>query len=262
MNNLNNFLKIHIKEKIYNNNKISKYYIEKQKHSKYSIDDILDGILYVLKTGISWRDCNSTVKWNSLFFHYKRFTDNNIFKSVYVSLKDKYSSKNKTNVQIIDSSFVPNKYGKNNIGRNKFYKSKNGNKISLISDIKGIPISVSFDKGNIHDLHFINDHIQDLQNINNSNSQITLLADKCYESKKLRETIKNNKYTLMIPKKSNMKINYFFDKILYKKRIRIEHTFQKLKIYRRISVRYDSLFEHYKSFVYLGLCLLISKELI
>jgi hypothetical protein len=34
----------------------------------------------------------------------------------------------------------------------------------------------------------------------------------------------------MIPKKRNMNVNYLFDAKMYKKRIRVEHTFQKLKI--------------------------------
>ena len=40
----------------------------------------------------------------------------------------------------IDSSFIPNKFGKNKIKRNKFFKNKKCNKISVVSDVKGVSI--------------------------------------------------------------------------------------------------------------------------
>ena len=65
----------------------------------------------------------------------------------------------------------------------------------------------------------------------------------------------------MIPKKKNMINNYYFDKNIYKKRILIENTFQKIKIFRRIMIRYDSLFKNYLSFVYFGCSILIFNNL-
>ena len=67
-----------------------------------------------------------------------------------------------------------NKYGKNKIARNKWFKNKNCNmqclhsarkkvfflcKISIITDVNGIPLSVLINKGTVHDLSFINGHI-------------------------------------------------------------------------------------------------------
>jgi hypothetical protein len=42
----------------------------------------------------------------------------------------------------MDSTFISNKYGSNKIARNKFFKNKNCNKISLVTDINGVPLSV------------------------------------------------------------------------------------------------------------------------
>jgi len=88
-----------------------------------------------------------------------------------------------------------------------------------------------------------------------------LLADKAYESKKVRSKLLDHNCQLIIPKKKNANIEYFFDKHLYKKRIIIENTFQKLKSFRRIMIRYDSLFKTYSSFVYFGISLLIYRSL-
>ena len=88
-----------------------------------------------------------------------------------------------------------------------------------------------------------------------------LLADKAYESKKLRDSLKSNNYSLMIPKKSNAAKSYPFDKKLYKNRIYVEHTFQKLKVFRRIATRYDSLLDTYLAFLYFAISIVILKNM-
>ena len=65
----------------------------------------------------------------------------------------------------------------------------------------------------------------------------------------------------MTLKKSNMIKQYPFNKTLYKKRIRVENTFQKLKSNKRIQLRYDAYHSTYISFVYLASTLLLFKKL-
>lgn len=249
-----------IKSVILNCKHIKNFYIKKHTNSKYSLDDILDEIFYVLKTGISWRNVRSHINWHSIYFHFKRFVDNNIFKTFYLKLRAKYFSNNKTDIQIIDSTFIANKYGKNKIARNIFFKNKNCNKISLLTDVNGVPLSVLFNSGNVHDNSFIEKHINDIF-LFNKNKNTLLLADKAYEGKNIRNNLTNYNYSLMIPKKKNSISNYPFDKITYKKRILVEHTFQKLKVFRRIYVRYDSLFKTYLEFLYLAISFIIFKNL-
>lgn len=87
-------------------------------------------------------------------------------------------------------------------------------------------------------LLFLNDHVHDFFIINNKRpKKITLLADKAYEGKNIRTNLNNFNYSLMITKKKNSKTNYYFNKKLYKKRNLVEHTFQKLKLFRRVSTR-------------------------
>jgi transposase len=236
--------------------------LNKFKNSKYELDQIIDGILYVLKTGISWRDSKSCVKWNSLYFHFQRFVSFNIFKKLYIKLRSIYLYTNTTNVFIIDSSFIQNKWGKNYLARNKFFKNKKCNKISLMTDTNGIPISVLINSGNVHDLSFLNEHINDLFITYKFNKNKTiLLADKSYESKNFRHLLNTYKCQLMIPKKQNMKITYPFNKQLYKKRIIIEHTFQKLKNFRRIMIRYDSILSNFLAFLFLAVSQIIYKHI-
>lgn len=262
MHKINISFKKYLKDIIFKDKKIKKFYLSKHSHSKYSIDDIIDGILFVLKTGVSWRDSKSSVNWHSLYFHFQRFVKHNIFKKTFIKLRSLFMSKNNTGVQIIDSTFIQNKLGKNHIARNKFFKNKNCNKISLVTDINGIPLSVLINSGNVHDLSFVDKHVDDLFILNKKyNKNITFLADKAYESKKIRTDLSANNYTFMIPKKVNMKVIYHFDKNLYKNRLHIEHTFQKIKASKRIMLRYDSLLTNFMGFVFLSLSQLLFNKI-
>ena len=253
---------INILTKIITSNKyIKKFYIKTFPNSKYNLKDILTEILFILKTGISWRDNRSNINYQSIYYHFKRFVNFGIFKKLFIKLRSTFIKSHKTNVQIIDSTFIMNKFGKNFTARNKFFKSKNCNKVSLLTDINGIPLSALINLGNIHDINFLKPHLNDLYYLNKKyNNHVQILADKGYESKIIRSQILP-KYSLMIPKKSNMKITYSFDKLLYKNRIHIEHSFSKLKVFRRIMVRYDSNIINFNGFLFLALSQIIFNKL-
>lgn len=65
----------------------------------------------------------------------------------------------------------------------------------------------------------------------------------------------------MFQPKKNSKIKYDFNKVLYKKRINVEHSFQKLKTFRRVCTRYDSNFDTFYSFVYLATSIIIFNSI-
>ena len=260
------------KNLVINNKNIGKFYDKKYTNTKYELDDIINGIFYILKTGISWRDSLYFINYNTLYYHYSRFVKYDIFKKIFLKLRKQNLLSNKSNIHLIDSTFILNKFGHNKIKRNKYFKNKNCNKISMITDINGLPLSILINTGNVHDLSFVEKHMKDMyiftknkknndNNNNNNNNNYLLLADKTYESSKHREYINKFNYQFMIPKKKNMNRDYHFDKNIYKSRIIIENTFQKLKVFRRIMIRYDSLFKNYFSFVYFGCSLLIYNYL-
>ena len=66
-----------------------------------------------------------------------------------------------------------------------------------------------------------------------------LLADKGYDADWFRDALAERKFEVCIPPKSNRKIQIPYDKMLYRKRQKIENMFGKLKDWRRIHSRYD-----------------------
>lgn len=258
---LNTSFKDYMKNIILQNKTIGHHYKSVHRNTKYTLDTIIDGIFYVLKTGLGWRDVRLPIQWQTLYWHFKRFSSANIFHTLFVTLRDKYIQKIQPSVHIIDTTFISNKYGRDTVARNKFFKNKQCNKISAVTDIYGVPLSVVIDSGNVHDLKFVPVHLSDLCCINKSfivNNK-TLLADKGYTSEKIRIYAESNHYKIIVPAKKNSLHKIPIDKQLYKHRIHVEHFFQKLKQFRRIPVRYDASIASFSSFVLMAFSVILLR---
>jgi putative transposase len=99
--------------------------------------------------------------------------------------------------------------------------------------------------GQRHDIAFAHDLIEDI-------GAEALLADKGYDANHLIEKIEQNDTQIVIPPKSNRKIQRAYDIELYKERNRVERFFNKLKQFRRVATRYDKLLANFIGFVKLA----------
>ena len=86
------------------------------------------------------------------------------------------------------------------------------------------------------------------------------MADAGYDSKKIRHTILDMNYKpLIVQNKRNIKdpdkIIKFNkrEEIIYKKRLVIERIINRMKMNRKICLRYESKIENFMGFVYLSL---------
>lgn len=66
-----------------------------------------------------------------------------------------------------------------------------------------------------------------------------LVADKGYDSQKLRDWLQNRDTEPVIPPRSNRKVQYAYDKVIYRQRNVIERMFCRLKDWRRLATRFD-----------------------
>lgn len=84
-----------------------------------------------------------------------------------------------------------------------------------------------------------------------------LIADKGYDSEKIREKAQSYGLKAIIPRRSNSKKdNKDFDPYLYKLRHLVENMFARLKHFRSIATRFDKLARNFKSMTYLA-CIII-----
>ncbi len=66
-----------------------------------------------------------------------------------------------------------------------------------------------------------------------------LLADKGHDSDWFRAALIQRGITACIPPRSNRKVQYHYDKTLYRQRHKIENVFARIKDWRRVATRYD-----------------------
>lgn len=254
-------IKKEIKIIISNTDVLRKRYFSTHPNTKYSLDTIIQEIIYFLRSGTSWNLLRSSVNSKTLFWHFQQLVKYNIFFRLYQKIKYFYLRKyNPSTTLYIDSTSISNKYGVTKIGRNKFYKNKKITKISLLCDSKGFPLSIYFLKGNKHDNNTFTKHIDDAL-ILIPNKKITIVADKAYSSKSNYQYLNDKNISHIIPPRKNMTIygTYKYSSIEYKKRIKIEHIFSKLKNYKRLIIRYDKFIPSFSSFTYLAFSLIMIK---
>lgn len=79
-----------------------------------------------------------------------------------------------------------------------------------------------------------------------------LVADKGYDSQTLREWLEARGTRPVIPPRKNRKIQYDYDKGIYRQRNVIERMFCRLKDWRRIATRFDRNVKNFLSAIALA----------
>lgn len=146
--------------------------------------------------------------------------------------------------------------GCDKLGINIKDKCKKGNKISVIVDINGIPISIKIVEANKHDIKILYPNLNKIKNVKFKN--VNLIADKGYINKNNKKMLNIEHINLIYPYRKNQnKQNTENELDLLKKRIIIESFFCWLKKFRKIVLRYEKKIKHYKNFVILA-CIIIT----
>ena len=267
-----------LKKVIYANKHINKYYSKVYPNTKYSLDDILDELIFILETGVSFKKHRGKIKGDTLRFHFNRFNKFGIFGK----LKNKISTLYKKKVNIIglsedpkpqtysiDSTHALNVNGIKGTGRNSLFKGKRGIKVSTIVDKKGFIISSIVKKANHHDITFAKRHIKELKKKLDDNKipyKITktskfILADSAYDSKDLRKFIIDNGFIPLIYRnKRNIKNEQNIQKLtsdeikIYKERSIVETCFSWMKKNKRIKELNEKRIKAYNGFLNLAIC--------
>jgi transposase len=86
------------------------------------------------------------------------------------------------------------------------------------------------------------------------------IMDKAYDTNEIRDFITRQKAEACIPSKSNRVTPIAHDKMVYKKRHKIENFFEKLKRARRVATRYEKLDRNYLCFILIDILTLYLRE--
>lgn len=212
---------------------------------------VLNGILWILRSGGRWRDLPARYgNWNSVYHKFRQWISVGLFKKI---LRDLNFATNKYSLVQMDSTFC--KVHKHGLGARKILGeqtigvSRGGynTKIhALVSEYFQL-IGVVLTGGQIHDSECA---ITLLSTVNLVGK--TVLADKAFNSEKIRVFIQEQGATVCVPDKSNAVIKHDFDEELYKQRNIVERFFQRIKEFRHIAIRFDKLDICFLNFIFLA----------
>lgn len=132
------------------------------------------------------------------------------------------------------------KHGAQSVGRSRGGFST---KIHLATDALGNALRFILTGGERHDI------TQAEQLIENFSAD-HVIADKGYDAEAFVLKLKARNCEVVIPSRSNHKVQRKIDEHLYRERHLIENQIGKLKHFRRVFSRFDKLAKNYLSFIY------------
>jgi transposase len=226
--------------------------LQEKIYHKPGLRNTLEGILYRMRTGCPWRDLPEAFgHWNSVYKCFNNWSMKGKLMNIFTILIDEPDLE----WEFIDGSIVKahqHAAGAVSTDNEAIGKSRGGNstKIHLAVDSYGLPIAFHITGGEVHDSKAAPELIASLP------KGKYVIADKGYDSEKLRQQIREREMIPMIPRKENSKTgNEDMDWCLYKYRHLVENFFGKLKHYRAIATRYDKLKRNYASMIALACAL-------
>lgn len=211
----------------------------------------VEGIFFRLRTGCPWRDLPEEFgKWNSVYKRFNNWSSSGKLELVFRIL----SQEPDLEWEFIDGSIV--KAHQHSSGARKSSQTDSGigksvagntTKIHLAVDSGGLPIEFKITGGEVHDVKVAPELIAGLP------PSDFIIADRGYDSERVRTQIHRRKSLPIIPRKKNSKKgNDDIDWGLYKYRHLVENTFARLKHFRAIATRFDKLKRNFEGMLWLA----------
>lgn len=244
---------------------------------KYDNKYYLEKIIFILRSGCSFRDSNFTSIKNHYSSIHKKFLlwskkglFIDLFNEVVKEFHNKFLRKaHKSTILnlFIDATNIRNKNGRETLGRNIKDKSKKGNKISTICTENKFTLGISIDEANRHDSKWIEKTLNNIPLINPKSeikekilelNKVNLIGDKGYIIKENRKKVLLKRGINMVhPYRKNQKKENTKEELkLLNKRHVIENTYASLKQNKYVQLRYSHTLLSYKSFVYLAVIIM------
>jgi len=240
---------------------------------KYKLKEILKAILFFIKISSSWKNfIYKNINHNTIYKNYIKLNKYKIFELSYLDNLKKYlkkSKKKKLEYVYTDTTTVYNKLNKDKAKRNAYFKNKKIIKISLITESNGITLNCLIESGNYNDSIIYQNQIKSLNEDEKKEFINSIfMADSGYDSSFIYELNKSIfKKSIIKPNNRNTKNEIKKRKLnesenqLYKKRIKVEHTNQKIKAYRRLNYVYEKEIKNYNQLIYLSLNDILMKKI-
>ena len=138
-----------------------------------------------------------------------------------------------------------------------------GTKVEAVTEGRGLPVGVTIAAANVSETKLIEPTLDAI--VVDGFAPQHLLYDKAADSDPLRDQLDRRGVELVTPHRKNRKRPKRQDgRALrrYKRRFKVEHLNAKLKVFRRLRVRYEYLAEMFEAFVHLACILILLREFV
>ncbi|MFD2439555.1 IS5 family transposase [Paracoccus kondratievae] len=210
---------------------------------------VLDGIFWIASTGSPWRDLPDEFgRWSSVYRQFRRWTLAGLWEGMLEALNANGLAPDA--LQMIDSTVVRAHHqaagAKGGTPRQGFGRSRGGftTKVHLRVNGAGLPMRSDITPGETSDYRGF-----DLVMDDNLPEPCVLLADRGYDSDKVRENMEARNIVPVIPMRKSRKLRVAVDRTLYRLRNLVERCFNKLKNACRVATRYDKTAESFLGFI-------------
>ncbi|MTI11659.1 IS5 family transposase [Sansalvadorimonas verongulae] len=212
----------------------------------------VEGMLYRIRTGCPWRDLPAAFgKWNTVFTRFNEWSAKGKWLTIFRALVQDPDLE----WMFIDGSYTKAHQHSSGAASGKpeaIGKSRAGltSKIHMAVDGFGLPIGFEVSGGEINDCTAAPDLLDQAPQAE------VVIADKGYDSQKVRNKITEKGAAVVIPRRKGSKTgNQDMDWHLYKHRHLVENIFARLKHFRGLATRYDKLKRNYVSVVAMACCI-------
>lgn len=210
---------------------------------------VLEGVLWVLRTGAPWRDLPDVFgAWQTVYRYFRMWDSQGAIDKAFAALRGSMTDE----VWSIDGTLVrahrcaagaghaggPNEPSDHALGRSR---GGFGTKAHLLVDVTGLPLHVHLTGGQVHEAKAFDQITDDLAKLIDTVRPMFVAGDKAYGSKRIRDWLIERNVTPVIPTKSNEKRDESFSKDVYRRRNIVERCIGWLKEFRRVATRFEKL---------------------
>ena len=243
--------------------------------SKSDLSEVLNAILYKLKTGCQWRMLpvkslfsGVVLCWQVVYHHFRKWCKDGSWQECWANLL----KKNKPHIDLssgdVDGSHTPAIRGGEAVAYQGRKKRKTCNSLYL-TDRQGNPIAMSSTKaGNHHDLHEIEKSMKEIfmmmERADIPVDGLFINADAGFDSKEFRAVCSEYGVIANVcpnPRGGCGEDDYFLDDELHKERYSIERTNAWMDSFRSVLMRFDTTTSSWEGFNLIAFMVILLKRI-
>jgi transposase len=223
---------------------------------------LLQGIYYLLRTGIHWNAIPKCFGSSSaLHRFFIKLVQVNFFKILWTKELESYEEKNGLNlsIQAIDCAHRKSPLGRDKSGDSPVDRKKRGTKLSILSEKNGIVLGMAIGPSNQHDSKLFVDTIRSVPGSIKQPKYKEMHLDAAYDSQEIRTILFNYYFVPKIASNQRRKKVRPNNPLGYSRWF-IEPVHSWMNRFRAISIRYSKYASNYLSLAQFAVSIMTFKR--